>query len=142
MSQTPHKGLVMSDAFLEHALTPQHLGMLPPPAHAGQARGTCGDSMELYLRVENEVVVAARFMPHGCMHTTACGSALTSLVWGSALEKAAGLGPEQVEAALGGLPREHRHCAALAVAALRSALRAHYQERQSPWKKLYQHQAD
>lgn len=128
----------MSDAFLEHALTPVGLGMLPPPAHYAQAHGTCGDSLELYLRVENDVIVDARFMPHGCMHTTACGSALLSLVKGAGLDSAGALEPEQVAAALGGLPREHRHCAALAVAALRAGLRAHYQERQSPWKRLYQ----
>jgi nitrogen fixation protein NifU and related proteins len=138
LNRQPHEGLVMSDAFLEHALTPQNLGMLPPPAHSAQARGTCGDSIDMYLRVEDDVIVGVRFMPHGCLHTTACGSALTSLALGSDLVRAAELDAQQVEAALGGLPREHRHCAALAVSALRAALRAHYQERQSPWKKLYQ----
>jgi len=115
----------MSDAFLEHALTPRNLGVLPPPAHGAQARGACGDSIDMYLRVENDVIVGVRFMPHGCLHTTACGSALTSLVKEAVLERAAELNVQQVEAALGGLPREHRHCAALAVAALRAALRAH-----------------
>ena len=128
----------MSDVFLEHALTPHNLGVLPFPAYNAAVRGRCGDSMEMYLRVEDGVIVAARFLPHGCLHTTACGSALTSLVVGASLEKAGDIGPKQVEAVLGGLPEEHRHCATLAVTALRAVLINHYQERRSPWKKLYE----
>lgn len=126
-----------SDAFLEHALTPCNLGMLPEPADTAQAKGTCGDVIEMYLRVEEDTITAARFMPYGCVHTVACGSVVTSLVQGLALDKAAEITPSQVEEALGGLPREHRHCAALAVSALRAAMRQHYQDRRSPWKKLY-----
>jgi NifU-like protein involved in Fe-S cluster formation len=130
--------MVMSDAFLEHAITPHNLGILPLPAHYAEAKGTCGDSIDLYLRVEDEVIVATRFMPHGCLHTIACGSALTSLIKGATLERAAELRSEQVEGVLGGLPREHRHCAAMAVAALRAALRRYHEDRRSPWKRLYQ----
>lgn len=128
----------LSEAFLVHAMTPQNLGVLPEPAISAQARGTCGDVMELYLRVVEGRIAAVRFMPQGCVHTIACGSALTSMISGQPLEQAAQIGPEQVEAAVGGLPRDHRHCAALAVAALRAAVRRHYEDRQSPWKRLYQ----
>ncbi len=130
--------LVLSDAFMEHALTPRNLGVLPEPAAMGQAKGTCGDLMEMYLRVEDGAVVTARFLPHGCMHTVACGSVLTGQLEGLTLEQALSITPDQVEEDLGGLPREHRHCAALAVAALRAAVREHYQDRRSPWKRLYQ----
>ena len=123
--------------FLEHAITPLNLGILPDPASPGQARGACGDVIEMYLRVEDGRVASVRFMPQGCVHTIACGSMLTSLVDGQPLELAAGIGPEELEAALGGLPREHRHCAALAVAALRSALRRYREDLRSPWKRLY-----
>jgi NifU-like protein involved in Fe-S cluster formation len=126
-----------SDAFLEHAMTPQHLGVLPDPAVSALARGTCGDVIELYLRVEQGRIEAVRFMPQGCVHTVACGSALTSLVSGQTLEAAAEINPDMVEEALGGLSREHRHCAALAVAALRLALRRHHENERSPWKRLY-----
>jgi len=128
----------VSEVFLEHALTPHNLGVLPEPAHCGQAQGTCGDFMEMYLRVEQDTIAAVRFLPQGCMHTVACGSVLTCLIQGLTLGKAAAIGPDQVEAQLGGLPREHRHCAALAVACLRAAIRECYQNLRSPWKRLYQ----
>lgn len=138
MSPSSSGGMVMSDVFLEHALTPHNLGVLPFPAHSAAVRGRCGDSMEMFLRVENDVIVAARFLPHGCLHTTACGSALTSLIVGASLKQASDIGPKQVESVLGGLPVEHRHCAVLAVTALRAVLINHYQERRDPRKKLYE----
>ena len=124
-------------AFWEHALTPHNLGVLPPPAHQAQARGSCGDSLELFLRVEDGLISQARFLSQGCHHTVACGSALTTLVQGASLEKAFLLTPGEVSQALGGLPREHQHCAALAVLALRRALQNYYRDRQHPWKGLY-----
>jgi NifU-like protein involved in Fe-S cluster formation len=138
LDSNSNEGMVMSDVFLEHAMTPHNLGILPLPAHYAEAKGTCGDSIDLYLRVEDDVIVATRFMPHGCLHTVACGSALTSLISGATLARAAELRSEQVEDVLGGLPREHRHCAAMAVAALRAALRRYHEDRRSPWKRLYQ----
>lgn len=129
--QAPHP------SFLQHAMSPQNLGTLPIPAVIGQGRGTCGDSIELYLRIQENRVVATRFMPQGCMHTIACGSALTELVQGQPLEAVTQLGPAQIEEELGGLPREHRHCAVVAAMALKSALRKYFEDSRSPWKRMY-----
>jgi NifU-like protein involved in Fe-S cluster formation len=114
------------------------VGVLPRPATRAEAHGSCGDSLELYLRVEDDLVTAARFIPHGCIHTVACGSVLTTLVQGASLDQAFQITPERVDQALGGLPRAHRHCAVVAVTALRRALRDHYRDRAQPWKRLYQ----
>jgi NifU-like protein involved in Fe-S cluster formation len=129
--------LGMSEAFLEHALTPQNLGALPRPDGYGRSKGSCGDVLELYLKVEDERVADARFMPQGCAHTVACGSALTTLIKGRPLGEAAQVDAEAIENELGGLPRDHRHCAVLAATTLRSALRDYYQRRRQPWKKDY-----
>ncbi len=127
-----------SEQFYTHALTPANLGTLPPPAVQGKAVGSCGDRMELYLELDEAGrIKAARFMPEGCLHTVACGSAVTTLIEGKALEEAATITPEDVEQALGGLPRDHRHCAVLAVTALRSALRRRAEDARQPWKALY-----
>lgn len=130
-------GLIPNHVFLTHAITPQNLGVLPEPASSGQARGSCGDVIEMYLRVENGRIDTVRFMPRGCLHTIACGSVLTDMIQGVLLEEAASCTAEQVETALGGLPREHRHCATLAVAALKAAIRRHYENLHTPWKRLY-----
>jgi NifU-like protein involved in Fe-S cluster formation len=132
------KQLGTSEAFLTHALTPQNVGILPNPDGFARPQGACGDSIELYLRVENDEIKDARFLTDGCAHTVACGSALTGLVKGLSLTQAAQVGAQEIDDALGGLPREHKHCAALAAATLRAAIRDYFKKRQDPWKKLYQ----
>jgi NifU-like protein involved in Fe-S cluster formation len=136
------ESLGVSEAFLTHALTPQNVGVLPRADGQAAPKGSCGDSIELYLQVSDGRVQDARFMTDGCAHTVACGSALTGLIKGRELEEAAGVSAQEIEEELGGLPREHKHCAALAALALRGALRDFYKKRREPWRKLYGGQED
>lgn len=129
----------LAEAFLAHALTPQNLGALPNPDGFAAPKGTCGDHIELYLRIREGVIDQARFLTDGCLHTVACGSALTCLIKGLPLERAAQVGAAQIEGELGGLPKDHRHCAALAAATLKAALRSYYQKQRAPWKEMYRH---
>ena len=124
-------------AFAAHALTPCNLGILPSPQGYARQVGSCGDSLELYLRIEQGRIEDARFMPDGCMHTQACGSVLTELIKGADLSQAVQVDAQRIEQELGGLPREHRHCAVLAESALRTALRHYAGDKGASWKSLY-----
>lgn len=128
----------MNEAFLAHALTPQNLGVLPNPQGFAHPRGPCGDSIELYLKIDDERITDARFMSDGCLHTLACGSALTELVKGLTLDEAIQIDAERLDQELGGLPPDHKHCAQLAADTLQEAIRDYYQRRRAPWKSLYQ----
>ncbi|MCF8033369.1 MAG: iron-sulfur cluster assembly scaffold protein [Desulfarculaceae bacterium] len=127
-----------SPSFLTHALTPANVGILPDPDGYAQPKGSCGDYLELYLKVADGKVADARFMTNGCLHTIACGSAMTSLIMGRELGEAAQLSAGDIETELGGLEKEHRHCAALAAATLKAAVRDHLKRKQAPWKQPYQ----
>jgi len=129
--------LGMTEEFLTHALTPANVGYLPNPEGQARSKGSCGDSLELYLRIKDGRVSDTRFMPEGCVHTIACGSALTTLIKGCSIEDAAKVDAKEIDEALGGLPRDHQHCAALAATALRSALRDYFEKTKQPWKRIY-----
>ncbi len=134
----PGEFAVDADRFLVHALTPENLGVLPKPDGYASAAGTCGDRMEIYLRLEDQVIADIRFLPEGCLHTVACGSAITGLARGQSLAEAGEIKAGAVEACLGGLDREHRHCAALAEATLKAAIRDALKKRTEPaWKRAY-----
>lgn len=127
-----------SDEFLAHAMTPQNLGILPKPDGYSNPTGSCGDNLELFLKIDRDQIRDARFMTNGCMHTIACGSALTTLLKGQSVDKASNLSYLEIEAEVGGLPENHMHCATLAEGALDQAL-ADYREKQAqPWKRIYQ----
>lgn len=127
----------LNEAFLGHALTPRNLGVLPKPQGFAAPQRSCGDYIELYLRIEDEVVQDARYMTEGCLQVVACGSALTSLIKGLPLDQAAKVGADEIEAELGGLNAEHRHCAELAGRTLTEAVRDYFRKRQAPWQGVF-----
>ncbi|MBI3911934.1 MAG: iron-sulfur cluster assembly scaffold protein [Armatimonadetes bacterium] len=100
----------------------KHAGTLEDATHRGEA-GTPGRGpyMRLWLRIEQEVVVAARFKTQGCPAAIACGEALCEMAEGQAAEQVDGLTAADLAAYLGGAPEGKEHCPALAMEAWRNA---------------------
>ena len=113
---------VYSARVIEEAYHPKNLGRMAEPDAVSIVRGWCGDTMEMGLRLDGERIKEVTFMTDGCGPTVACGSMLTAMVQGMSLEEAGGVRPEDLIAALDGLPEESVHCAELAVSALREAI--------------------
>ena len=78
--------------------------------------------MEFYLRLEGSTIREAMFVTDGCGPSVACGSMLTTMVQGMALDEANRITAEDLLAALDGLPEDSRHCATLAVDTLRRSI--------------------
>ena len=117
---------VYSGKVVEEFYYPSNLGRMLEPDARGVVRGWCGDTMEIYLRLDGEKIRAATFMTDGCGPTVACGSMLTRMVVGKSLEDAGKILPEDLLKALDGLPEENVHCAELAVKTLQVAIASHY----------------
>ena len=81
-----------------------------------------GPFLILYLRIDGNRVIAAKFQTYGCGSTIACGSMLTELMIGRSLEDCSRLTTETLIASLDGVPAEKLHSPALAIAALRDAI--------------------
>jgi nitrogen fixation NifU-like protein len=114
-----------SAILLDHFQNPRNAGELPPPALAVEVTNpVCGDILRLSLSVEAGRLAKVCFKAKGCVAAIACGSALTEMVQGKTLAEAASVSAVDVAAALGGLPPESGHAAALAEEALKKALAA------------------
>ena len=112
-------------SFADHLDSPTGLGVLADAPHAGVAGGApCGDLVRVTVRVEADRVIQAGFDAEGCGALTAAGSAVVELVEGGTFLEAASVGPEDIEAALGGLVPSKRHAAELAADALHRSLGA------------------
>jgi nitrogen fixation NifU-like protein len=112
-----------SDVVRREASAPKNMGKMDDADLHGVVHGWCGDTMEIYLRVDRDSTIAeATFTTDGCGATLACGSMLTQMVTGMELRKAEWVLPEDLVKALGGLPEENLHCADLAVSTLQNAL--------------------
>jgi NifU-like protein involved in Fe-S cluster formation len=112
-----------SETLMDHFTYPRNSGALDVPDRVGRG-GTPGQGpfLILQLRLDGDVVAAARFQTHGCGASIAAGSMLTEMIVGRTLDDCRALTAEQLSTALGGFPPDKRHCPILAVAALRDAL--------------------
>ena len=112
-----------SEVVRREANAPKNFGKMTDADLHGVVHGWCGDTMEIYLQVDDDDrIQEATFTTDGCGATLACGSMLTQMVTGMELEKAEWVLPEDLANVLEGLPEEHMHCADLAVSTLQNAL--------------------
>lgn len=90
----------------------------------GVIHGECGDTMEIYLRLSDDLIHEATFMTDGGDSIIACGVALTEMVRGRTPGAVGLITPKELVEAVGGLAPAKVHCAKLAVRALRAAVGA------------------
>ena len=112
-----------SEKVMEHFRNPRNVGEMESPDGIGHVGNpVCGDIMELYIKVENNTIVDAKFMTFGCVAAIATSSIVTEMVKGKSIEEALEISNRAVAEALGGLPSIKMHCSVLAEEALRSAI--------------------
>lgn len=121
MSQGPYNEVVR-----DHFEQPRNQYRMTDASAIGEASNpVCGDRLKLFLRLEAGRVARASFQAQGCPAAIAASSATTELLTGRTVEEARALTNDDVERALGGLPRGKRHCSVLAEEAIRAALQGH-----------------
>ena len=118
---------IYTPTVIEHAYHPRNWGRMDSADAHKTWRGPCGDTMEIYLRLDKEgsnetVIKDISFVTDGCGPSVACGSMLTTVVKGKTLEEAGMIESRDLLIALGGLPQENAHCAFLAVHTLQEAI--------------------
>ena len=108
---------------IDHFNNPRNAGKMPDADVIGEAGSfKCGDTMNIYLRVERGVIKDIKFQTYGCAAAIASSSMLTEMVKGKTIEQARQITNRQVAKELGGLPPLKMHCSNLAADALQDAL--------------------
>lgn len=112
-----------SEKVMEHFRNPRNVGEMENPDGVGHVGNpVCGDIMELYIKVENDVIIDAKFKTFGCGAAIATSSMVTEMVRGKTIDEALKVSNRAVAEALGGLPPIKMHCSVLAEEALQSAI--------------------
>lgn len=118
-----------SEKVMDHFKNPRNVGDMPDADGIGHVGNpTCGDIMELYLKVRDNVIVDAKFKTFGCGAAIATSSMVTELVKGKSVDEALKISNRAVAEALGGLPPIKMHCSLLAEQALKSAIMDYYKK--------------
>ena len=118
----------MSNGYNEKVIevfsNPKNVGKIDNADGVGTVgNATCGDIMKIYLKIENNVIVDAKFQTFGCAAAIATSSTATEMVIGKTLEEAEQLTNADVVDNLGGLPAQKMHCSVLAEEAIREAIK-------------------
>ena len=83
---------------------------------------SCGDIMQITLKIENDVIVDAKFKTFGCAAAIATSSTATQMVIGMTVDEALKLTNKAVVEKLEGLPPQKIHCSVLAEEAIKAAI--------------------
>ncbi len=128
---------IYSEAVIEHSMNPRNVGDLEDADGFGRVTGPCGDTMEIWLKVNGNTIINASFMTDGCGTTIASGSMVSEMAKGKSVGEAWKISQQDVLDALGDLPDESKHCTLLAANTLKAAIRGYLEMKKEPWKKAY-----
>ncbi|HCK98690.1 MAG TPA: Fe-S cluster assembly scaffold protein NifU [Candidatus Marinimicrobia bacterium] len=113
-----------SEKVMEHFRSPRNVGEIENPDGIGHVGNPmCGDVMEMYIKVKDNVIIDAKFKTFGCGAAIATSSMATELVIGKTIEEAQQITNKVVAEALDGLPPVKMHCSNLAEEALEAAIK-------------------
>ena len=110
------------DAAFERWLHPLYMGTIENPDGYGKLTGSCGDTMQIFLKLKNNHVTGASFQTDGCGASSVCGSFAAEMALGKTPDEILEITGDAILEKLGGLPKEEEHCAFLAGETLQEAL--------------------
>ena len=119
--------MVYSEKVMDHFKNPRNVGEIENADGVGTVgNAKCGDIMQMFIKVENDVIVDVKFKTFGCGAAIATSSMATELVKGKSIDDALKLTNSAVVEALEGLPPVKVHCSVLAEEAVKTAVADYY----------------
>lgn len=127
-----------SKEVMDHFMSPRNVGVIKNPSGRGKiGNSVCGDIMEMTIKVKSkeekgksvDIIGDANFRTFGCGAAVATSSIVTEMIKGMTISEAKKLTPEKVDKSLGNLPVMKKHCARLAIDALRAAIKDYEKKR-------------
>ncbi len=118
--------MIYSDEVMDHFMSPRNVGEIPDADGVGTIGDPqCGDHLAVWIKVEGNVIVDAKFKCQGCPAAIAAASMMTEMAIGKDLDEAMEITDEQIADALGGMPEPKMHCSVLGADALSDAITDH-----------------
>ena len=112
-----------NEKVMEAFKNPKNVGEIENADGFGKVgNASCGDIMQITLKIENDVIVDAKFNTFGCAAAIATSSTATEMVKGMTIDEALQLTNSQVVEELEGLPPQKIHCSVLAEEAIKMAI--------------------
>ncbi|MFA5449509.1 MAG: Fe-S cluster assembly scaffold protein NifU [Clostridia bacterium] len=108
---------------LEVFQNPKNVGEIDDANGIGKVgNASCGDIMQVSLKIENDIIVDAKFKTFGCAAAIATSSTATEMIKGKTLDEALKVKNADVVEYLEGLPPQKIHCSVMAEEAIQAAI--------------------
>ena len=117
--------MAYSDKVMDHYQNPRNVGKFDDAEDVGTGMvgaPACGDVMKLQIKVEDGVILDAKFKTYGCGSAIASSSLLTEWVKGRTLDDANDIRNTDIATELA-LPPVKIHCSVLAEDAIKAAIK-------------------
>lgn len=101
---------------------PQFCGAMEDADSHAALTGTCGDTMEIFLKMEDDRVIQASYRTDGCSSSSICGSFAAELSIGKRAGEILDMSGKTILKETGRFPKEEEHCAHLAITTLKEAV--------------------
>ncbi|OGW74259.1 MAG: Fe-S cluster assembly scaffold protein NifU [Nitrospirae bacterium RIFOXYB2_FULL_43_5] len=112
-----------SAKVMDHFSNPRNVGEIPDADGVGTGGNpTCGDVMQLFIKVKDDRIVDIKFKTFGCGAAIAVSSMITEMAKGKTIDEALTITKESVANELEGLPPQKMHCSNLGADALKKAI--------------------
>ena len=122
-SDSDYGYLSYNETVIEHFMSPRNVGMIDDSdGHAVVGDPTCGDYIEVCIRVEGGRIVDFKFLVSGCPGAISTSSIATELAMGKTIREAMALTDNDVIVAAGGIPARKAHCSLLGIRGLHQAI--------------------
>ena len=122
-----------TEKVMDFFMNPRNVGEIKDANGVGTVGNpVCGDVMRLYLKIEDNKIVDAKFKTFGCVAAISTSSMVTELIKGKTVDEALELTNKAVTQALGGLPKKKLHCSVLAEQALKEAIKDFKEKEKKP----------
>ena len=112
-----------NEKVMEAFKNPKNVGEIEDASGVGTVgNASCGDIMQISLKIENDIIVDAKFKTFGCAAAIATSSTATDMIIGMTVDEALQVTNKKVVECLGGLPSQKIHCSVLAEEAIKKAI--------------------
>ncbi|MDL2269631.1 iron-sulfur cluster assembly scaffold protein [Desulfosarcina sp. OttesenSCG-928-A07] len=111
-----------SQTAIDYYINKPNMGHIPDADITSEMTGTCGDTMQITIKMESGLIRDAKYQVMGCAGAVSAAMAVVDLIRGKDLNYARSIDDGTVFKVLEEIPAQKHHCIQLAVKTLHKAL--------------------
>ena len=111
-----------SDKAITYYINKPNMGILNDANQVSELTGPCGDTMKIYLKIENGIIEDAKIQVLGCPGAVASAMAAMEMIRGKTFEEVQKIKDRDIFRMLEDIPNEKQHCIRLTNKTIQKAI--------------------